>query len=215
MSKPTKTEAELVAMARAELKVHADGPDGIGIFVVTTDDGWEFRTEADEETRARPGYGESVAMIVQIGDHLSKQYDVAGGGAGPRSAKRRPRGGAPNTANRRAEDPHVIAAGNLAGLFGGETAAQHRCHQLHPLRIILHRARIGLLIGADANVIDPDDVDHFLQAIDIFFKAAEEVPDADGAASFGDRAGVVRADLPRDQRRCAHRAGSGQRGVRQ
>jgi len=78
MSKPTKTEAELVAMARAELKVHADGPDGIGIFVVTTDDGWEFRTEADEETRARPGYGESVAMIVQIGDHLSKQYDVAG-----------------------------------------------------------------------------------------------------------------------------------------
>jgi hypothetical protein len=78
MSKSTKTEAELIAMARAELKVHADCPDGIAIFVVTTDDGWEFRTKADEETKARPGYGECVAMIVQIGDHLSKQYDVDG-----------------------------------------------------------------------------------------------------------------------------------------
>jgi hypothetical protein len=29
MSKPAKTEAELVAMARAELKAHVDGPDGI------------------------------------------------------------------------------------------------------------------------------------------------------------------------------------------
>ena len=29
MSKPAKTEAELIAMARAELKVHADCPDGI------------------------------------------------------------------------------------------------------------------------------------------------------------------------------------------
>ena len=78
MSKPVKTEAELVAMARAELKVHADCPDGIAIFVVATDDGWEFRTEADDETRAKPGYGECVAMIVQIGDHLSKQYDLKG-----------------------------------------------------------------------------------------------------------------------------------------
>ena len=78
MSKPTRTEAELVAMARAELKVHTDCPDGIAIFVVATDDGWEFRTEADEETKARPGYGECVAMTVQIGDHLSKQYDLKG-----------------------------------------------------------------------------------------------------------------------------------------
>ena len=78
MSKPTRTEAELVAMARAELRVHADCPDGIAIFVVATDDGWEFRTEADEETKAKPGYGECVAMAVQIGDHLSKQYDLKG-----------------------------------------------------------------------------------------------------------------------------------------
>jgi len=78
MSKPTRTEAELVAMARAELKVHADCPDGIGILVVPTDDGWEFRTEADEATKAKPGYPECVAMIVQIGDHLSRQFDVNG-----------------------------------------------------------------------------------------------------------------------------------------
>ncbi len=31
MSKPAKTEAELIAMARAELKVHTDCPDGIAI----------------------------------------------------------------------------------------------------------------------------------------------------------------------------------------
>src|SRR5258708_24722077 len=78
MSKPSKTEAELVAMARAELKVHADCPDGIMIFVLRSGDGWEFRTEADEATKTKPGYPECVAMIVQIGDHLNKQYDVEG-----------------------------------------------------------------------------------------------------------------------------------------
>jgi hypothetical protein len=78
MSKPTKTEAELVAMARAELKVHADCPDGIAIFVLRIEDSWEFRTEADAETKTKPGYPECVAMIVQIGDHLSKQFDVSG-----------------------------------------------------------------------------------------------------------------------------------------
>ena len=77
MSKPVKTEAELVAMARAELSVHApDCPDEIAISVVRNEEGWEFRTTADEATVARPGYPECVAMIVQIGDHLSKQYDV-------------------------------------------------------------------------------------------------------------------------------------------
>lgn len=79
MSKPGKTEAELVAMARAELKVHAFGcPDGIAISVVRNQEGWEFRTAADEATIAKPGYPECVAMIVQIGDHLSRQYDVKG-----------------------------------------------------------------------------------------------------------------------------------------
>jgi hypothetical protein len=78
MSKPTKTEAELIAMARAELKVHVDCPDGIRIVVLRSEDSWEFRTEADEATQAKPGYPECVAMIVQIGDHLSKQFDVKG-----------------------------------------------------------------------------------------------------------------------------------------
>jgi hypothetical protein len=78
MSKPTKTEAELVAMAIAELKVHADCPDGIDISILRADESWEFRARADEATVAKPGYPECVAMLVQIGDHLSRQYDVKG-----------------------------------------------------------------------------------------------------------------------------------------
>jgi hypothetical protein len=77
MSKPRKTEAELVALARAELKVHADCPEGISISVLRTAYSWEFRTAADAATVAEPGYPECVAMIVQIGDHLSKQFDVS------------------------------------------------------------------------------------------------------------------------------------------
>lgn len=78
MSKPTKTEAELVAMARAELEVHADCPEAIDISVLRADDSWEFRASADKTTAAKPGYPECVAMLVQIGDHLSRQYDVKG-----------------------------------------------------------------------------------------------------------------------------------------
>ena len=78
MSKPVKTEAELVDMARAELKVHADCPDGIVISVLRAGDSWEFRTQADAATVAKPGYPECVALIVQIGDHLGKQFDVKG-----------------------------------------------------------------------------------------------------------------------------------------
>jgi hypothetical protein len=78
MSKPVKTEAELIAMARAELKVHADCPDGIAISVLRDGDSWEFRAAADQATVARSGFPECVAMPVQIGDHLSKQFDVQG-----------------------------------------------------------------------------------------------------------------------------------------
>jgi hypothetical protein len=78
MSKPAKTEAELIAMAKAELKVHADCPDGIAISVLRSGDSWEFRAAADAATAARPGYPECVALLVQIGDHLGKQFDVAG-----------------------------------------------------------------------------------------------------------------------------------------
>jgi hypothetical protein len=78
MSKPSKTEAELVAMAKAELKVHADCPDGMVISGLRDGDSWEFRATADEATVAKPGYPECVAMLVQIGDHLGKQFDVKG-----------------------------------------------------------------------------------------------------------------------------------------
>jgi hypothetical protein len=78
VSKPTRTTDQLIAMARAELKVHADCPDGISISVISNADGWEFRTSADAATIAKPGYPECVALIVEIGDHLAKQYDVKG-----------------------------------------------------------------------------------------------------------------------------------------
>jgi hypothetical protein len=78
MSKPVRTEAELIAMARSELKVHADYPDGIVISVLRSGGSWEFRASADEATIAKPGFPEAVALIVQIGDHLSKQFDVVG-----------------------------------------------------------------------------------------------------------------------------------------
>jgi hypothetical protein len=74
MSKPARTEAELIAMARAELKEHLDCPDGIEISVIRDGEAWEFRAQAEAATVARPGYPECVAMLVQIGDHLNKQY---------------------------------------------------------------------------------------------------------------------------------------------
>ena len=76
MSKPAKTAAELIAMARAELKVHADCPEGMVISVIRDGDSWEFRASANDAIVAKPGYPECVAMLVQIGDHLAKQYDV-------------------------------------------------------------------------------------------------------------------------------------------
>jgi len=78
VSKPIKTEAELIAMARAELKVHADCPDGVVISVLRAGNSWEFRAAADQATVARSGFPECVAMLVQIGDHLSRQFDIAG-----------------------------------------------------------------------------------------------------------------------------------------
>ena len=56
MSKPSKTEAELIAMAKAELRAHLDCPDGIAISVLRDGDSWEFRAEANEATVAQPGY---------------------------------------------------------------------------------------------------------------------------------------------------------------
>jgi hypothetical protein len=78
MNRPVKSESELIAMARAELKVHADCPDGMTISILRDGDSWEFRASADRPTSDKPGYPECVAMLVQIGDHLNKQYAVDG-----------------------------------------------------------------------------------------------------------------------------------------
>ena len=78
MSKPVKTADELIAMARAELKAHADCPDGIEISVISSADSWDFRASADAATSAKPGYPECVALLVQIGDHFGRQYDLRG-----------------------------------------------------------------------------------------------------------------------------------------
>jgi len=63
---PSPTVEELAAWVKASLRS------------TKTPETWEFRAEADEATVAKPGYPECVAMLVQIGDHLSKQYDFKG-----------------------------------------------------------------------------------------------------------------------------------------
>jgi hypothetical protein len=37
---------------------------------------WDFRTGADAVTIAGSDYPESIALIVRIGDHFSKQFDI-------------------------------------------------------------------------------------------------------------------------------------------
>jgi hypothetical protein len=48
------------------------------ISIIRDGESWEFRAGADQATADKPGYPECVAMLVQIGDHLSKQYDLKG-----------------------------------------------------------------------------------------------------------------------------------------
>src|SRR5262245_17001202 len=86
-----------------------------------------------------------------------------------------------------AENAHVVAAGDLAGLFGSEAAAQHCRDEVDPLGVVLHASRRDMLVGADADVIDPDDLGHLLDAVDVFVEAREEMPDADRTAGLGDR----------------------------
>jgi len=72
-----------------------------------------------------------------------------------------------------------------------------------------------MLVGADADVIDPDDIGHLLEAFDVFVEAREEVPDADRAAGFGNRPGMIGGDLPSQQRCRAHRPRSREGRMRQ
>jgi len=53
-------EAELIAMAKAELKAHLDVPEGLSISVIRDGASWEFRVSADAATVAKPSYPESV-----------------------------------------------------------------------------------------------------------------------------------------------------------
>ena len=71
------------------------------------------------------------------------------------------------------------------------------------------------LVSADANVLHANDINHFFQAVDIFFEAREEVPDADCPTGLGNCACMVAADLPRRERRRAHRRRTSKRSVRQ
>ena len=75
MDKPKKTAAELIAIAVAELQDHGIQPNGIRISIIPAGDTWEFRTSADAQAEAAPGYADCVARLVQIGDHLSAQFD--------------------------------------------------------------------------------------------------------------------------------------------
>jgi hypothetical protein len=78
-----------------------------------------------------------------------------------------------------AKYPDIVAAGDLPDLFGTEAATEHRRDKLDPLRIVLHAPRSNLLVGANADVIDPHHLHHLLEAVDVFVEAGEEVPDAD------------------------------------
>jgi hypothetical protein len=55
---------------------------------------------------------------------------------------------------------------------------------LYPLRIVC-TSGYDLLVGADADVIDTDDIGHLLQCFDVLVHVREEVPDVDRSAGFG------------------------------
>ncbi|MEW6642880.1 MAG: hypothetical protein AB1586_20415 [Pseudomonadota bacterium] len=77
MDRPRKTDAELIAIAIAELGDHGFHPDGLNISVIRSDHSWEFRTAATAAAEEAPGFAECIAKLVQIGDHLSAHYDRA------------------------------------------------------------------------------------------------------------------------------------------
>ena len=58
---------------------------------------------------------------------------------------------------------------------------------MHPSRVILEATPRIELVGTDADVIDPDDVGHLLETVDVSIDARKEMPDADRAAALGDR----------------------------
>jgi hypothetical protein len=72
MSKPGKTETKPMAMAKLSLGVHAGCRTESGFPFCAPETARNAGLRGDRATR--PGYA-CVAIIVQIGDQLSKQFD--------------------------------------------------------------------------------------------------------------------------------------------
>src|SRR6516164_3857453 len=100
------------------------------------------------------------------------------------------------SADHSAKDTHIVATRDLSGLLGSKAAAQHRRDEVHPLGVVRQASRRDMLVGADADMIDPNDFGHLFETVDIFVEAREEVPDADRAAGLGDCARMAGTDLP-------------------
>jgi hypothetical protein len=66
---------------------------------------------------------------------------------------------------------------------------------MHPLTIVLDAAPGVKLVGTNADVVDPDEPGHLLEAIDVPVEAWKEVPDTDRAAGLGNCPRVIGADL--------------------
>jgi len=71
-------EAPALKRGRAQQPTSRANAHPMIISAIRDGDSWEFRAGADAATVAKPGFPECVAMLVQIGDHLGKQYDVKG-----------------------------------------------------------------------------------------------------------------------------------------
>jgi len=69
----------------------------------------------------------------------------------------------------------------------GRSRRAARRDEVHPSRVILEATPRIELVGTDADVIDPDDVGHLLETVDVSIDARKEMPDADRAAALGDR----------------------------
>src|SRR5260370_39367019 len=112
--------------------------------------------------------------------------------------------GLKGSADRSAKENHIVAAGDLSGFLRREPPAQNRRDEVNPLRVIRQAPRRNMLVGTDADMIDPDDFGHLLQTIDVFIEAREGVADAHQAAGLCDRPRMCRAELPPAPRAWAH-----------
>jgi hypothetical protein len=73
---------------------------------------------------------------------------------------------------------------------------QHRRDEAHPLGVVRHAPRRHMLVGVDADMIDPDDLGHLRYTVDVFVEVREKVPDSDRAAGLGG----IGPDRPRSRK---------------